>query len=82
MVAGVTSPLHLAAQFNALSEQEKKQVFSEGLGSNLLHSGLEFIMPLWWLFESPDDGLAVRNGSAFLADFGRGQLAVSAAHVY
>ncbi len=44
---GVTSPLHLAAQFNALPEQEKKQVFSEGLGFNLLHSGLEFIIPLW-----------------------------------
>jgi hypothetical protein len=81
-VADMTSPLYLAAQFNALSEQEKKQVFSEGLGSNLAHGGLEFIVPLWWVFESPDDGLAARNGSAFLADFGLGCFVVSAAHVY
>lgn len=81
-VAAVTSPLNLAAQFNTLSEQEKRQVFSKGLGSNLVHGGFEFIVPLWWVSASPDDGLTVRNGTAFLADFGQGCFAISTAHVY
>jgi hypothetical protein len=37
---------------------------------------------LWWLFESQEAGLQLRNGSAFLIDFGHGIFAVTAAHVF
>lgn len=68
--------------FNALSEEEKKRVLSAGLGVSLLHSGLAFAMPLWWAFKNHDTGIGLRNGSAFLVDFGHGIFAVTAAHVF
>jgi hypothetical protein len=68
--------------FNGLPEQEKKRVLSGGLGIDLLHSGLSFAVPLWWLFENQHKDLQSRNGSAFLADFGQGIFAITAAHVF
>jgi hypothetical protein len=68
--------------FNGLSEEAKKNVLSGGLEINLLHSGLSFAVPLWWLFESQHKDLQLRNGSAFLADFGQGIFAITAAHVF
>src|SRR6266704_3931130 len=68
--------------FNALSEEEKKRVLSDGLGVNLLRSGLDFAMPLWWVFKNHDTDTGLRNGSAFLVDFGHGIFAVTAAHVF
>jgi hypothetical protein len=69
-------------QFNALSEEGKKEALSGGLGAGLLHSGLSFAVPLWWIFKSKEEGLQLRNGSAFLVDFGQGIFAVTAAHVF
>lgn len=68
--------------FNALTEEKKKEILSGGLGVDLLHSGLDFAVPLWWLFERQKGGLRLRNGSAFLADYGHGIFAVTAAHVF
>jgi len=68
--------------FNALSEEEKKRVLSDGLGVSLLHNGLAFAMPLWWVFKNHETGIELRNGSAFLVDFGHGIFAVTAAHVF
>ena len=68
-------------QFDALSEDGKKRILSSGLGSNINHSGLEFAVPLWWVFNDNESGIALRNGSAFLVDFGQGVFAVTAAHV-
>jgi len=78
----VSSPLHPTEQFNALPEEEKKRLFSAGLGLNLLRSGLPFAIPLWWVSENSATGIGLRNGSAFLADLGHGVFAVSAAHVF
>lgn len=68
--------------FNALSEEEKKRVLSDGLGASLLHSGLAFAMPLWWAFKNHHTDIGLRNGSAFLVDFGHGIFAVTACHVF
>jgi hypothetical protein len=68
--------------FNAMSEEDKKSVLSEGLGINLLHSGLAFAVPLWWVFEDQEKNFKLRNGSAFLIDYGHGVFAVTAAHVF
>lgn len=78
----MSSPLHPTEQFNPLPEEEKKRLFSSGLGLNLLRSGLPFAIPLWWVFENSATGIGLRNGSAFLADLGHGVFAVSAAHVF
>ena len=69
-------------QFNALSEEEKKRVLSDGFGSHLNHSGLNFAVPLWWVFRDNDNNCGLRNGSAFLVDYGHGVFAVTAAHVF
>jgi hypothetical protein len=69
-------------EFNTLSEEGKKETLSGGLGAGLLHSGLSFAVPLWWVFNSQEAGLQLRNGSAFLVDFGQGIFAVTAAHVF
>jgi hypothetical protein len=76
------SPFHPNEQFNALSEEEKKRQLSDGLGPALLHSGLAFAIPLWWVFENAEIGIALRNGSAFLVDLGCGVFAVTGAHVF
>jgi hypothetical protein len=68
--------------FNALSEEGKKAALSNGLGADLLHSGLSFAVPLWWLLNSQGANLQLRNGSASLVDFGQGIFAVTAAHVF
>src|SRR5216684_415888 len=82
-VRGVSpSLLHPAEQFNALSEEQKKKVLSGGLGGNLLHSGLAFAIPLWWVVCYPDTSVGLRNGSAFLANLGEEVFAVTAAHVF
>jgi hypothetical protein len=78
----VSSPLAPNEQFNALSEEEKKRVFSSGFGSRINHSGLEFAVPLWWVFKDRENTCGLRNGSAFLVDYGRGIFAVTAAHVF
>jgi hypothetical protein len=74
----VSSPLHPTEQFNALSEEEKKRILSDGLGADILHSGLAFAIPLWWV----GVGIELRNGSAFLVDLGHGVFVVTAAHVF
>lgn len=78
----MSSLLHPTKHFNALSEDERKRVLSDGLGVSLLNSGLDFAIPLWWLFEDRETGLGLRNGSAFLVDLRQGIFAVTAAHVY
>ena len=65
-----------------MSEEEKKRVLSEGFGSRLNHSGLDFAVPLWWVFRDNDNNRGLRNGSAFLVDYGHGVFAVTAAHVF
>jgi hypothetical protein len=80
-MADVSSPLAPTEYFNALSDEDKKRVLSNGLGINLLHSGLAFAVPLWWLCEDQAGNFRLRNGSAFLADYGQGIFAVTAAHV-
>jgi len=67
--------------FNAMSDDQRKQVLSSGFGMDLLRSGLEFAIPLWWLFQDQRNDLALRNGSAFLVNRGSGVFAVTAAHV-
>lgn len=67
--------------FNALSDERRKQVLSSDFGRSLLLSGLEYAVPLWWVFEDHTNGLALRNGSAFLVNRGHGIFAVTAAHV-
>jgi hypothetical protein len=74
--------LNPTERFNSLSEKDKKRVLSGGLGAHLLHSGLDFAMPLWWLSVRPNAGLGLRNGSALLVDLGQGVFAATAAHVY
>ena len=78
----MSSPFHPNEQFNALSEEEKKRILSDELGLGLLHSGLAFAIPLWWVSENGEAGFALRNGSAFLVDLGHGVFAVTAAHVF
>lgn len=78
----MSSPLQPTSQFNALPEQEKKQILSDGLGLSLLQSGVAFAIPLWWVFENSDTGTGLRNGSAFLIDLGQGAFVVTAAHVF
>jgi hypothetical protein len=63
--------------FNALSEEDKKRV-----QSNILHSGLAFAVPLWWVSKDEGGNLDLRNGSAFLVNYGHGIFAVTAAHVF
>src|SRR5258708_2258876 len=78
----MSSPLAPNDQFNAMTEEDKKRVLSSGFGLNVMHSGLAFAVPLWWLFEDHGRNLRLRNGSAFLADYGHGVFAVTAAHVF
>ncbi len=74
--------LRRTESFNSLSEEDKKRTVA-GLGPQLLHSGLEFAIPLWWGYGHPETGRGpLCNGSAFLVDLGRGVFAVTAAHVY
>jgi len=77
----LSSPFAPTEHFNTLSEEQKKIVLSNGLGISLLHSGLAFAVPLWWL-ENHEENLQLCNGSTFLADYGRGVFAVTAAHVF
>jgi len=79
---GMSHALSPTESFNSLSEEDKKRVLSAGLGPHLLHSGLDFAIPLWWLADRPEAGLALRNGSALLVDLGQGVFAATAAHVY
>jgi hypothetical protein len=78
----MTSPLDVNEYFNALSEKDKKRILASGFGFNLLHSGLAFAVPLWWMYGDQEDNLRLRNGSAFLVNYGRGIFAVTAAHVF
>jgi hypothetical protein len=68
--------------FNAVSDEEKKRVLSNGLGMNILRSGLAFAIPLWWVSKDHVETLCLRNGTAFLVDYGRGIFAVTAEHVF
>jgi hypothetical protein len=79
---GFPSTLSPTDHFNRLSAEEKGHVLSSGLGAGLLQSGLDFAVPLWWLLDDRETGLCLRNGSAFLADLGRGPIGITAAHVY
>jgi hypothetical protein len=67
--------------FNAMSDDQRKQVHSSGFGMDLLRSGLEFAIPLWWVFQDQRNGLTLRNGSAFLVNRSNGIFAVTASHV-
>jgi hypothetical protein len=78
----MSSPLSANEYFNALSDEDKKRILSGGFGINLLHSGLAFAVPLWWVSKDQGDDLRLRNGSAFLVNYGRGIFAVTAAHVF
>ncbi len=78
----MSSPLIPNEQFNAFSEEDKKRVLSDGWGSRINHSGLQFAVPLWRVFQDDEEKLGLRNGSAFLVDYGSGIFAVTAAHVF
>ncbi|MGB7077391.1 MAG: hypothetical protein WBD53_09395 [Xanthobacteraceae bacterium] len=67
--------------FNALSGERRKQILSSDFGRSLLLSGLEYALPLWWVFKDQTNGLTLRNGSSFLVNRGHGIFAVTAAHV-
>jgi hypothetical protein len=71
-----------AEWFNSLSEEGKKAVLSEGLGNRLLHEGLSYALPIWWVAAHHQDNLQLRNATAFLVDCGHGIFAVTAAHVF
>lgn len=64
-----------------MPDEQRRQVLLGHFGMDLLHSGLEFAVPLWWVFEDQTNGLTLRNGSAFLVNRGHGIFAVTAAHV-
>lgn len=68
--------------FNKLSDEQKKEVLSRGLGAAVLQSGLSFAVPLWWVYKTKEGDLQLRNGSASLIDFGAGIFVVTAAHVF
>src|SRR5260370_1026690 len=70
------------AFFNSLSENDKKAVLESGLGPEILHDGLRFAIPIWWVFQDQAGAYGLRNGSAFLVDLGQGVLAITAAHVF
>lgn len=71
-----------ASWFNTLPEEGKKAVLSNGLGNSLLHEGLNYAVPIWWVAVDGEWNLELRNGSACLLDCGRGAFAVTAAHVF
>jgi hypothetical protein len=81
-IIAVSSPLKPTEYFNNLSEEQKKQVMSDSLGPLLLNSGLNYAVPMWWIFNDQEAGFKLRNGSAFLVDLGQGIFAVTAAHVF
>ena len=70
------------AYFNSLSDSEKKAVLENGLGREILHDGLRFAIPIWWVFQDRAGAFGLRNGSAFLIELGQGVMAVTAAHVF
>jgi hypothetical protein len=77
-------PSHASAPneyFNGMPCDWRKQVFQSGFGMNLLYSGLQFAVPLWWVSKDQTNALKLRNGSAFLVNQGHGIFAVTAAHV-
>jgi hypothetical protein len=67
--------------FNGMPSDWRKQVLESGFGINLLYSGLEFAVPLWWVSKDQTNAPKLRNGSAFLVNQGHGIFAVTAAHV-
>ncbi len=68
--------------FNSLTEDEKKAVLESGVGQEVLHDGLRFAIPIWWVYQDTTDAFGLRNGSAFLIELGQGVIAVTAAHVF
>jgi hypothetical protein len=71
-----------AEWFNTLPAERKKQVLAEGLGARLLHEGLNYAVPLYWVSLDQQDVAELHNGTAFLIDCGHGTFAVTACHVY
>jgi hypothetical protein len=71
-----------AAWFNSLADEQKKAVLADGLGNRLLHEGLDYAVPIWWVSTDQQCNLQLRNGSACLVDCGHGIFAVTAAHVF
>jgi hypothetical protein len=67
--------------FNSLTENDKKAVLESSLGQEVLHDGLRFAIPIWWVYQDTTDAFGLRNGSAFLMELGQGVIAVTAAHV-
>jgi len=68
--------------FNSLPDQQKKAVLENSLGPEVLHDGLQFAVPFWWVFLDQNREANLRSGSAFLVDRGQGVLAITAAHVF
>jgi hypothetical protein len=68
--------------FNTLSDDHKKAILENGLGPEILHDGLRFAIPIWWVFQDQASTYGLRNGSAFLIDHGHGVLAITAGHVF
>jgi hypothetical protein len=66
--------------FNSVPDDQKKAILESGLGPEILYDGLQFAIPIWWVFVD-QDGPHLQNGTAFLIDHGQGFLAVTAAHV-
>jgi hypothetical protein len=78
----LSSPFTPTEYFNTLPDEDKKRILSSGRGSSINHSGLEFAVPLWWVFKDHKNNWGLRNGYAFLVDYGQGPFAVTAAHVF
>jgi hypothetical protein len=64
--------------FNLLSEDQKKAALESGLGPEVLHDGLRFAIPIWWVFQDQTGALGLRSGSTFLVDPSPGSLPVRA----
>jgi len=78
----MTSRFAATEFFNSVSENQKKAILESGLGPEILHDGLRFAMPIWWVFQDQAGAYGLRNGSAFLVDLGHGVLAITAGHVF
>ena len=56
--------------FNTLSDDHKKAILENGLGPEILHDGLRFAIPIWWLFQDQAAHTACEMALPFLSTMG------------
>ena len=78
----MTEDFDATTWFNSLPDEQKKVALSEGLGARILHDGLNYAVPIWWVATDSEYRLSLRSGTAFLVDCGCGVFAVTAEHVF